>query len=84
MLRRFHRKTSATTSAFSRARECVDFKGFFGALQKIGYEDAVAPEVFGHGIKEMGPQEGAWQGLKFTREAMRNAGLAAVLNYRLA
>ncbi len=62
----------------------LDWKGFFGALQKIGYADAVAPEVFGHGIKEMGAQEGAWQGLKFTREAMRNAGLAAVLNYRLA
>ena len=60
----------------------VDFKGFFGALQKIGYEDAVAPEVFGHGIKEMGPQQGAWLGLKFTREVMRGAGLAAVWNYR--
>jgi len=56
----------------------LDWKGFFGALQKIGYADAVAPEVFGRGIKEMGPQEGAWEGLKYARDVMRSAGLAAV------
>jgi sugar phosphate isomerase/epimerase len=54
----------------------IDFKAFFGALKKIGYEDGVSPEIFGRGLKDMEPRDGAWLGLKHTRDAMRKAGVA--------
>jgi sugar phosphate isomerase/epimerase len=53
----------------------IDFKAFFGALKKIGYEDGVSPEVFGHGLKDMPPEEGARLGLKHTRAVMLSAGV---------
>lgn len=53
----------------------IDFKAFFGALKKIGYTDAVSPEVFGRGLKDMPPEEGAKLGLKTTTEVMRKAGV---------
>lgn len=31
----------------------VNWKGFLGALKKIGYRDAISPEVFGRGLKDM-------------------------------
>lgn len=37
----------------------IDFKGFFGALQRIGYTDAVSPEVFGRGLQKMSLAEAA-------------------------
>lgn len=38
----------------------VNWTGFFGALKKIGYKDAISPEVFGRGLKDM-PLESAVQ-----------------------
>ena len=54
----------------------IDLTAFFGALNKIGYTDGVSPEVFGRGLKDMPPEEGAKMGLETTRAAMRKAGLA--------
>lgn len=53
----------------------IDWRAFFGALRKIGYTDGVSPEVFGRGLKEMTPAEGAKLGLKTTTEVMRKAGV---------
>jgi len=54
----------------------ADLNGFFQALRKIGYVDGVSPEVFGRGLREMTPEEGARLGLKTTKEAMKKAGVA--------
>jgi sugar phosphate isomerase/epimerase len=54
----------------------IDLPGFFDALRKIGYSDGVSPEVFGRGLKDMPPEEGARMGLETTRAVMRKAGLA--------
>jgi sugar phosphate isomerase/epimerase len=53
----------------------IDFRAFFGALKKIGYVDGVSPEVFGRGLKEMTPEEGAKLGLRTTTAVMRKAGV---------
>jgi sugar phosphate isomerase/epimerase len=53
----------------------VDFGAFFGALKKIGYNDGLSPEIFGHGLKNTPPEEGARLGLKFTQEVMRKHGV---------
>ena len=53
----------------------IDFKAFFQALKKIGYTDGVSPEVFGRGLKDIPPEEGAKLGLKTTTEVMRRAGV---------
>ena len=53
----------------------IDFKAFFQALKKIGYTDGVSPEVFGRGLKDIPPEEGAKLGLKTTTEVMRKAGV---------
>jgi sugar phosphate isomerase/epimerase len=53
----------------------ADLIGFFQALGKIGYEDGVSPEVFGRGLKEMDPEEGARLGLRATTEVMKKAGV---------
>lgn len=54
----------------------VDLVGFFQALKKIGYEDGVSPEVFGRGLKDMAPEQGAKLGLETTLAVMRKAGVA--------
>lgn len=54
----------------------LDLVGFFRALQKIGYEDGISPEVFGRGLKDMPPEEGAKLGLDTTRAMMRKSGVA--------
>ncbi|MCC7175837.1 MAG: sugar phosphate isomerase/epimerase [Bryobacterales bacterium] len=54
----------------------IDFTGFFQALQKIGYEDGVSPEVLGRVPKDMAPEEGAKLGLDTTLAVMRKAGVA--------
>ncbi|MGH9657459.1 MAG: sugar phosphate isomerase/epimerase family protein [Bryobacteraceae bacterium] len=54
----------------------IDLGGFLGALKKIGYEDGISPEVFGRGLKEMKPEEGAKLGLESTRAVLRKAGIA--------
>ena len=53
----------------------IDFNAFFGALKKIGYNGGVSPEVFGRGLKDIPPEEGAKLGLRTTTEVMRKAGV---------
>jgi len=55
----------------------IDLAGFFGALKEIGYADGVSPEVFGRGLKNIPPEEGARLGLDTTRAVMRKAGVAS-------
>jgi len=52
-----------------------DLAGFFQALKKTGYEDGVSPEVFGRGLKDMPPEEGARLGLETTTAVMKKAGV---------
>jgi sugar phosphate isomerase/epimerase len=54
----------------------IDLTAFFQALKEIGYADGVSPEVFGRGLKDMPPEEGARMGLETTRAAMRKANVA--------
>lgn len=51
----------------------IDFTAFFSALKKIGYNGGVSPEIFGRGLKEMPPEEGAKLGLKMSTEVMKRA-----------
>jgi sugar phosphate isomerase/epimerase len=53
----------------------IDSIGFFQALKKIGYEDAVSPEPIGRVPVEMSPEEGARLGLDTTRAVMKKAGI---------
>lgn len=53
----------------------IDLVGFFQALQKIGYEDAVSPEPLGRVPAEMSPEDGARLGLDTTKTIMKKAGL---------
>ena len=53
----------------------IDFDGFFTALKKINYEDAISPEVFGRNIKTMTPEHGADLGLVTTKIALKHAGI---------
>ena len=54
----------------------IDSVGFFQALQKIGYEDAISPEPLGRIPAEMSPEEGARLGLETTRAVLRKAGVS--------
>ena len=54
----------------------ANLTGFLQALKKIGYQDGVSPEVFGRGLKDMPPEEGAKLGLSATLSVMRRAGVA--------
>jgi len=54
----------------------ADLTGFLQALKKIGYQDGISPEVFGRGLKDMPPEEGAKLGLSSTLSVMRRAGVA--------
>ncbi len=53
----------------------IDLNGFLQALQKIGYPDALSVEVFGRGLKDMTPEEGARLGLEKGRAALAKAGV---------
>lgn len=53
----------------------LDWKAFFGALKKINYTDGISPEVFGRGLKDMPPEDGARLGLKTTTDVMRKVGV---------
>ncbi|MCC6293009.1 MAG: sugar phosphate isomerase/epimerase [Bryobacterales bacterium] len=53
----------------------IDFAAFFGALRKAGYRDGVSPEVFGRGLKDMAPEQGAALGLRTTTAVMKKAGV---------
>lgn len=54
----------------------IDLVAFFRALKEIGYQEGVSPEVFGRGLKDMPPEQGARMGLETTRAVMRKAGVA--------
>jgi len=54
----------------------IDLVSFFGALREIGYDQGISPEVFGRGLKNLPPEEGARLGLETTRAVMRKAGVA--------
>lgn len=51
----------------------IDLVGFFQALHKIGYDDAVSPEPLGRIPQDMSPEDGARLGLETTRAVMRKA-----------
>jgi sugar phosphate isomerase/epimerase len=53
----------------------IDFIAFFRTLKKIGYQDGISPEVFGRGLKNMTPEEGAKLGFQTTFQVMRKAGV---------
>jgi len=54
----------------------IDFVAFFKALKQIGYEDGISPEVFGRGLKDMEPSQGAQMGYDTTMAVMKKAGVA--------
>ena len=54
----------------------INLVGFLRALQQIGYQDALSVEVFGRGLKDMTPEDGARLGLETSRAVMRKAGIA--------
>jgi sugar phosphate isomerase/epimerase len=54
----------------------IDLAGFFRTLKKIGYKDGVSPEIFGRGLKNIPPEEGAKLGLETTARVMKKAGIA--------
>jgi sugar phosphate isomerase/epimerase len=53
----------------------IDLIGFFQALKKIGYQDAVSPEPIGRVPAEMPPEDGARLGLETTLAIMKKAGV---------
>ena len=55
----------------------IDLVGFFQALVKIGYTDAVSPEPLGRIPPEMSPEEGARLGLTTTQAVMKKAGVTS-------
>jgi sugar phosphate isomerase/epimerase len=55
----------------------VDWAGFLGALQKIGYKDALSPEVFGRGLKDMPVEEAAKLVFTSTRDLLAKHGIRA-------
>jgi hypothetical protein len=50
--------------------------GFFQALKKIGYQDAVSPEPLGRVPEGLTPEDGARLGLDTTLAVMKRAGVA--------
>lgn len=48
---------------------------FLHALKKIGYQDALSVEVFGRGLKDMKPEDGARLGLETGRAVLAKAGI---------
>jgi sugar phosphate isomerase/epimerase len=53
----------------------INLVGFLKALKQIGYTDALSVEVFGRGLKEMTPEQGATLGLDSARKVFRKAGI---------
>lgn len=51
----------------------INFNAFFGAVKEAGYNGGVSPEVFGRGLKDIPPEEGAALGLKTTTAVMKKA-----------
>ena len=55
----------------------IDLVGFLHALKKIGYTDALSVEVFGRGLKNMAPEDGAKLGLEKSKAVFAKAGIPA-------
>ena len=53
----------------------INLVGFFQALQKIGYVDAVSPEPLGRIPADTSPEEGARMGLESTTAVLKKAGV---------
>lgn len=53
----------------------INLTGFLQALQKIGYQDALSVEVFGRGLAQMTPEQGARLGLEKGRAVLAKAGV---------
>ena len=53
----------------------INLVGFFQALQKIGYVDAISPEPLGRIPTDTSPEDGARMGLQSTRVVMEKAGV---------
>lgn len=53
----------------------INLNAFLMALHEIGYNDALSVEVFGRGLKDMPPEEGARLALETSRAVMRKAGI---------
>jgi sugar phosphate isomerase/epimerase len=53
----------------------IDLVGFLHALKKIGYTDALSVEVFGRGLKDMTPEQGAKLGLEKAKAVFAKAGM---------
>ena len=54
----------------------INLVGFFQALEKIGYEDGVSPEVIGRIPADMSAEDGAKLGLDASLAVMRKAGIS--------
>lgn len=54
----------------------IDLDAFLRTLKRIGYNDALSVEVFGRGLKDMPPEQGARMGFEYADKAMHKAGLA--------
>lgn len=54
----------------------INLAGFLQALQKIGYQDALSVEVFGRGLKQMTPEQGARLGLTTARAVLEKSGIS--------
>jgi sugar phosphate isomerase/epimerase len=54
----------------------IDLVGFFQALKKVGYQDAVSPEPLGRVPEDMTPEDGARLGLETTLAVMKKAGVS--------
>jgi sugar phosphate isomerase/epimerase len=53
----------------------IDLVGFFQALNRIGYTDAISPEPLGRVPADMTPEDGARLGLESTLGVMKKAGV---------
>jgi len=53
----------------------INLVGCLQALKKIGYEDALSVEVFGRGLKDMPPEQGARLGYEAAVSVMKKAGV---------
>jgi sugar phosphate isomerase/epimerase len=54
----------------------IDLVGFLHALRDIGYNDGLSIEVFGRGLKEMPPEQGAKLGYEYGKKVLQKAGIA--------
>ncbi|HSM78685.1 MAG TPA: sugar phosphate isomerase/epimerase family protein [Bryobacteraceae bacterium] len=54
----------------------INLVGFLHALEQIGYQDALSVEVFGRGLKDMAPEQGARLGLESGRKVLAKAGIS--------